>query len=93
VVVIALGLVGLLIYLRRRKALPPSELAAGHQASEVSGAPMAHEKYSTTYAYEKDTDRLHEIYTNEQPRELTGSSSEQDRDIKIERLVGNSGHT
>ena len=87
---------GLFVHLHRKQRSKQrsaiSELPTAAQANEAPAAPLAHEKYSSMHAYEKDTDRLHEMDSGEQRGELAGSASE-DRDRKIEQLVANSGKT
>ncbi|KAJ4359925.1 uncharacterized protein N0V89_000484 [Didymosphaeria variabile] len=92
VVAIALGLVGFLLYLHRRTRNPhnPGELPASaeNQATEVSGAPMAYEKESYRHM-ELDAECPQELATEYERGELGASTSEADRDRKIQRLLTN----
>ncbi|KAJ4288601.1 hypothetical protein N0V90_011838 [Kalmusia sp. IMI 367209] len=93
VVVIALSLVGVAIYIhRRKKTLSPGELPAESERKEMPGdpPPPIFEKESYRHAYEKDTDHRYEMDANgEQRGELIGSILEQNKDRKIEQLLGN----
>ncbi|KAF1980285.1 hypothetical protein BU23DRAFT_5813 [Bimuria novae-zelandiae CBS 107.79] len=88
VVVIALGLMGIFIYLRRQKRTPPDELPAEQQTMEISGEQLVFEKDTYRHGHEKD--RPHEMDANNQPPgELASTPWKQNRDRKIERLVSN----
>ncbi|KAL5376164.1 hypothetical protein DPSP01_010630 [Paraphaeosphaeria sporulosa] len=87
VVLIALGLLGFLLYRHRQKHNPHAELAASAQVTEVSGAPTVYGKDTYGHA-ELEGGRPQELDPGSARGELAASPGAS-RDRKIERLLGN----